>query len=270
MNSKRDFATCSDGTKIFFRIDGKENAPRVALLHSLAMDHRFWRPVVERLAKDAIVLSIDCRGHGRSDISSAPYSTDLFARDLSEVMDHIGWRTATIAGASMGGCVSLAFASSFPDRTDALGLFDTTAWYGPSASKDWALRADKALAEGLGGLIDFQVTRWFSELFREQNPDVVRSCIDVFLANDLQAYSQTCRMLGSHNVTDALPGISCATTIVVGEEDYATPIAMAQTLHQGIRNSRIMVVEKARHLTPLEVPEVIANEISKLIGATRP
>jgi 3-oxoadipate enol-lactonase len=269
VNSNRDFATCSDGTKIFFRVDGKNDAPRVALLHSLAMDHRFWQPVIERLANNAIVLSVDCRGHGRSDKPSSPYSTELFARDLSEVLDQIGWRSATVAGASMGGCVSLAFASSFPDRTDALGLIDTTAWYGPSAPKDWAVRADKAIAEGLGGLIDFQIARWFSEPFREKNPDVVRSCVDVFLANDLQAYAQTCRMLGNHNMTDALPGISCATTIVVGEEDYATPVEMAQTLHKSIKNSRMMVVEKARHLTPLEVPELIADEIRKLSGAAR-
>jgi len=169
VNSNRDFATCSDGTKIFFRVDGKNDAPRVALLHSLAMDHRFWQPVVERLANNAIVLSVDCRGHGRSDKPSSPYSTELFARDLSEVLDHIGWRSATVAGASMGGCVSLAFASSFPDRTDALGLIDTTAWYGPSAPKEWAVRADKAKYGAVRS-----VTYASARTFLAGRPDVVR------------------------------------------------------------------------------------------------
>ena len=262
----RDTARCSDGSAIFFRVEGKEGGPHIALVHSLAMDHRFWLPVVERLSREASILFYDCRGHGRSDRSESRYTTELFAHDLSDIMNHIGWTSATIAGASMGGCVSLAFAASFPQRTNALGLIDTTAWYGPNAEKEWSARADKAAVDGLSGLIDFQKTRWFSDAFRAAHPDVVERCVEIFLANDLSAYGETCRMLGAHNVTASLPEISCPTAVIVGEEDYATPIAMAQTLHEGIRNSRLMVIEKARHLTPLEVPDLIANELRKLSG----
>jgi 3-oxoadipate enol-lactonase len=265
--SIHDTVRCSDGAAIFFRVEGKENGPRIALVHSLAMDHRFWLPVVERLSGEASILFYDCRGHGQSDRGESRYSTELFARDLSEIMNHIGWPSATVAGASMGGCVSLAFAASFPQRTSALGLIDTTAWYGPNAEREWAGRADKAAIEGLRGLTDFQKTRWFSDAFRASNPDVVERCIEVFLANDLRAYAETCRMLGAHNVSAALPGISCPATVIVGEEDYATPVAMAQTLHNGIRNSRLIVVEKARHLTPLEAPDLIADELRKLNGS---
>ena len=38
------------------------------------------------------------------------------------------------------------------------------------------------------------MTRWFGDVFREQHKDVVQHCIDVFLANDLSAYAETCRM----------------------------------------------------------------------------
>ncbi len=45
------------------------------------------------------------------------------------------------------------------------------------------------------------------------------------------------------------------TAVVVGEEDYAAPVAMAQALHDGIAGSTFTVLPKARHLTPLEVPD---------------
>ena len=61
------------------------------------------------------------------------------------------------------------------------------------------------------------------------------------------------------------PAISCPTTVIVGEEDYAAPLAMAQAMHDGIRNSRLVVLEKARHLTPLEVPDRIASELTMLL-----
>jgi pimeloyl-ACP methyl ester carboxylesterase len=36
-------------------------------------------------------------------------------------------------------------------------------------------------------------------------------------------------------------------------------------LHAGIRNSRYVLIENARHLTPLEVPDRIADELSLLM-----
>ncbi len=262
----RGHARCADGTRIIFRIEeSDEKAPRIALIHSLAMDQTFWLPVAERLAGGASVLIYDCRGHGASDKPAGPYTTELFGRDLANLMDHVGWPSSVVAGASMGGCVSLAFGTAFPDRCKALGLIDTTAWYGPDAPAQWASRAAKAIAEGLQGLVDFQVTRWFGEAFREKHPEVVCHCLDVFLANDLPAYAETCHMLGAHDLRPALPNLSCPTTVIVGEEDYASPVAMAQALYDDIKNSRLVVIEKARHLTPIEVPDLIASELKKLL-----
>jgi len=51
----------------------------------------------------------------------------------------------------------------------------------------------------------------------------------------------------------------------VGEEDYATPVAMAQALHEGIHGSTLAVLKRARHLTPLEKPDEIAAELGKLL-----
>jgi 3-oxoadipate enol-lactonase len=181
-------------------------------------------------------------------------------------MDHVGWPSAVVAGASMGGCVSLAFAAAYPERTKGLGLFDTTAWYGPEAPQQWAERADRALSAGLKDLVEFQTTRWFGDRFRQEHPDVVQHCVDVFLASDVEAYAETCRMLGACDVRAALPRIQTPTRIVVGEEDYATPIKMAEDLHAGLAGSSMTVLPKARHLTPLEVPRTIAAELEALLA----
>src|SRR5437016_1839050 len=81
-----------------------ENVPRMVLIHSLALDASIWDRVIAGLAGRAEILTYDCRGHGRSGRPRVPFTTDLFARDLTELLDHIGWRTALVAGCSMGGC----------------------------------------------------------------------------------------------------------------------------------------------------------------------
>ena len=247
-----------------FSLIGNAASPRrAALIHSLAMDREFWRPVAERL--DAAVLLYDCTGHGRSAKPAGPYSLEGFADDLAQLLDHFGWRRALVAGASMGGCVALAFAARHPQKLAALGLVDSTAWYGPDAPRQWEERAQKAIDGGLQALVEFQVTRWFSEAFRASQPQVVQKSVATFLANDVQAYAATCRMLGAADLRRSLAGIAVPTAVLVGEEDYATPVAMAQYLHVHIAGSVLSVLEKARHLTPLEKPDEVAFELGKLL-----
>lgn len=257
-----------DGTRIVYDLYGPATSnKRIALLHSLAMDRDFWRPVAERLAGPATVLSYDCRGHGASGKPAGPYTVGQFADDLADVFDHLGWRTAAIAGASMGGCVSIAFAQRHPARTAGLGLLDTTAWYGADAPKAWAERAEAARLNGLASLIDFQLTRWFGDKFRADNTGVVKASTATFLNNDVNAYAETCKMLGAADLRAGLPQINVPCRIVVGEEDYATPVAMARDLNRAIKGSSLVVLPKARHLTPLEVPDAIAAELQKLLAA---
>ena len=259
-----DYAALRDGTRIAYEVRGRDNdAPRIALIHSLGMDRSFWDGVSGRLAEHASVLLYDCRGHGQSDKPKGPYRVEQFADDLAELFDHVGWRSAVVAGASMGGCITLAFAAAYPARALALGLIDTTAWY--DAPDKWEERAVKATTAGLGEMIEFQASRWFTDGFRATHPEIVKKSVDTFLANDPQTYAETCRMLGACNLTAALPRIKAPTAIVVGEEDYATPVAMAETLHRGIAGSSLTILKNARHLTVLENPERIAAELRKLI-----
>ena len=253
-----------DGAEIAFELFGRvTDTPPLVLIHSLGMDRTFWNAVAPTLAQATAVLTYDCRGHGLSDKPPGPYRVEQFADDLADLMDHVGWRAATIAGASLGGCIALAFAAAYPARAAGLGLIDTTAAY--NAPDQWEDRAHKAEAGGLAALVEFQTTRWFSDAFRARRKDVVDACVKVLLANPPPAYAETCRMLGACDLTAALPRLTMPTRIVVGEEDYATPLAMAQALHRGIAGSTLTVIENARHLTPLECPDRIIAELRALL-----
>ena len=269
MTAQTSAFTTRDGTRIAYTLHGDPGAKaRVAMIHSLAMNGAYWRRVAERLtAQGVCALAIDCRGHGESDKPAGPYTVDLFAGDLADLFDHLGWDKAVIAGSSMGGSVALAFAVNHPARTAGLALIDTTSCYGDDAPKAWEQRASAALEKGLSSLIDFQLTRWFGDDFRTRNPDIAQGCVDVFLKNDIPAYAATCRMLGGFDLRARLGEIKVPTRIFVGEEDYATPPAMAEVMHKGIAGSTLRVLAKARHLTPLEAPDEVTAEIMGVVKA---
>lgn len=268
--SDRRFATAADGTRLAYRLWGNPEAKdRVALVHALAMSAEYWEDTVAELGPDISAVAVDCRGHGQSGKPAGPYTVELFANDLAAVLDHCGWSDAVIGGASMGGCVAQAFAHRHADRTRALALMDTTAWYGPEAPDAWEGRAQKALQDGLDALVDFQKTRWFTDAFRENHPDRVEKPVTIFLANDLPAYAETCRMLGRCDLREALPGFAMPVSILVGEEDYATPVKMAEALRDAIPGATMEVMPDARHFTPLEHPGAIASFLSATASAAR-
>lgn len=268
--------TTSDGTSIAYthRPAPKPGAPRIALVHSLALDRGLWDGVVERLEAEAEILTYDCRGHGLSDRrlpraesrGAGSYTAQLFARDLSELFDRVGWQSAAVAGCSMGGNVAQAFAAEHPGRASALGLIDTTAWYGADAPAKFKERADAARVQGMHGLVDFQLTRWFSDEFRASHPEVVKRTAGVYTANDVDCYAASCALLGAVDMRPYLESFRMPVAIVLGEEDYATPFSMARQLQEAIPQSTLTIVPLARHLTPIERPEEIASELRGLLA----
>jgi 3-oxoadipate enol-lactonase len=247
--------TGPDGLSIAYTLHaderGGELRPRIALIHSLALDQSIWDGVVALLAEHADVLTYDCRGHGKSGRPKMKFTAELFAADLAHLLDHVSWPRITLAGCSMGGCVAQAFAGLYPDRVEALGLIDTTAWYGPTAPKDWRERAATAATRGFQALSAFQATRWVSDAFRETHPDVIRAKLDVFLANDIDCYTATCEMLGDADLRHYQSAMRMPTSVIVGEEDYAAPVAMSEQIQQAMPDATLSVLSKVRHLTPI-------------------
>jgi 3-oxoadipate enol-lactonase len=265
---KNSTLTLSDGSTLAYtlRTAPAAGAPRLVLIHSLALDRSVWDRLIPHLEAQAEILTCDCRGHGQSDRRAGRFTAELFANDIAELLDHVGWENATIAGCSMGGCVALAFAGLYPARANALGLIDTTAWYGADAAVKFQERADAARARGLAALFDFQATRWFSDEFRASHPDVLKRALAVFVATDLDCYAATCALLGEVDVRAHLRTFRMPVAVVVGEEDYATPIEMARQLHEAIAQSTLTILPRARHLTPIEHPDAIASELRTLLS----
>ncbi|MFI6344033.1 alpha/beta fold hydrolase [Streptomyces sp. NPDC050560] len=240
-------------------------SPRIAFVHSLALDRSLWSRVTALLEGRAEMVTYDCRGHGRSQRPPGPYTTGQFADDLADLLTHVGWPDATIVGCSMGGCVAQAFAAAHAGRTTGALFVDTTAWYGPTAPADWEQRAAAARAKGLDSLIPFQLTRWFGDAFREREPDLMRHLTEVFTAGDLDSYEATCRMLGTADLRASAPAIPHPVSILVGEDDKATPPAMARALADLVADGPATVVPGTRHLTPLERPTAVTDALAVLL-----
>jgi pimeloyl-ACP methyl ester carboxylesterase len=55
-------------------------------------------------------------------------------------------------------------------------------------------------------------------------------------------------------------------SVIVGEEDYAAPVAMSEQIQSAVSGATLSVLPNVRHLTPVECPAVIAEKILELVA----
>src|SRR5215203_803011 len=96
----------------------------VVCLHGITAQHRAFNAAARYLEASRGIVGVDLRGRGDSDKPEAGYSLEAHAADVVRVLDHLGLRSAVLAGHSMGGFVALKTALTFPDRVRALVLLD--------------------------------------------------------------------------------------------------------------------------------------------------
>jgi len=221
------------------------------------MSEMMWHDLALYIQGDIPVWGLDLRGHGLSDIVQGPFSTALLAKDIVNVLDHLGVAAAHLVGCSMGGTVAMAFASKCSDRLSSLGLIDTTACYGEGAKESWEKNGLQGHLQGLSSLTRFQVERWFSEAFALAHPDLVGKYLDIFVSNDRNVYLESCLMLGAANERVGLSLYKGPCEVMVGEEDYATPPLMAEEIARILPQARLSILEGVRHYSPIEAPSAL-------------
>jgi len=102
---------------------GKPEGRSVLLVHATGFHARCWDQVIMKLPRHWNIVSVDMRGHGRSQ-KKGPYTWEQFGSDLIEVASRLGIKDAIGVGHSMGGyCVAQA-ASVLPDVLSNLVLVD--------------------------------------------------------------------------------------------------------------------------------------------------
>ena len=134
-----------------------------------------------------------------------------------------------------------------------------------AARANFKARADIASQDGVDGFVDKFVAGAFHPQTSEQHPEIGALTRDVMLRNDKDAYAAAI-----HGLLEApeinYSAITCPTLVLVGDEDHATPKAMADELGAAISNSSVEVVQDGGHWCTLEQPKAIADQVRSFFG----
>lgn len=226
----------------------------VVLIHGYPFNRSLWDEQVAALSNAYRIIVPDLRGFGESDSTTGPATMNRMAQDVAQLLDHLEIPRAVIGGLSMGGYVSLAFYKQFPARVRALILADTRAQADTEEARQTRIQqAEKALSEGMAGIADAMLPKLLTPETVSKRPEIIKRIRDMMLKTKAEgAASALLGMAEREDQSELLPQITAQTLVIVGAEDAITPVADSEKMHSAIAGSRLVVVEKAGHVSNLE------------------
>jgi len=242
------------GTELAYAVSGQ--GPAVVFLHAFPLGLFMWEAQAAALEASHTVVRFDDRGFGGSPGGDSLLTMERIADDAAALLDHLGLSQAVVAGCSMGGYATLAFARRHATRLRGLVLQDTKA----SADTDEARRARAALSDkirkvGASAAAEAFMPKLLGKTTQAEDPALVERIRTAILETSPQGLIDALAGLAARaDSTPSLREIRVPTLVICGEEDEVTPVADSEILRQGIAGSRLTVLAKAGHLSNLEQP----------------
>ena len=244
---------------------GPAQGEPIVFIHALGGDLDLWDNVATPLAAQRRVFRYDLRGHGLSDCGPPECTVEDHARDLGQLLEKLAVIQAVIVGVSVGGLIAQAFARLFPDRVSRLVLCATGARLGSRES--WSERIAQVRADGLEGMADRILARWFAPGFAAREPALHRGCRNRLVRTPIEGYLATCAALRDADLRDTAAAIPTPALVISGECDIAAPPERGRELAGLLPTATFAMIPGVGHLPPLENPAAVLGLLTPFLSA---
>jgi non-heme chloroperoxidase len=278
-DGRRTTAATTDGATISITVIEPQGGARpddlrtVVLSHCWTGDHRVWGPVARRLVDGGHrVVLYDQRGHGASTVGSDGCTLAALGADLRTVIEHLDLRGIVLAGHSMGGMASQAYAiehaDSFRDRVDGLVLVATASSALGSGRTPTASLIRRVVGTGMAGKA-LARPRLGAVMVRNTvgaAPSLVHlgAVCETFVSTTPRARLDFFRAMEAMDYGGGLPDVSVPAIVACGTNDWLTPLRHSERLADAIPGARLEVLPGAGHMLPFEAPDHIVGFIAEL------
>jgi 3-oxoadipate enol-lactonase len=249
----------SNGRSIGYVESGGGDATPIVFLHGVGSDKSVWHPQLDHFGKARRAIGFDYPGYGESDPAPEATTRDDYAAAILSAMDALGVTSAHICGLSLGGVVAIAMYHQAPERCASLILADSFAVHPEGrAIYERSLAGSRDLAAMAEARVDLL-------LAQPADPDIRREVVETMSSIDPAAYRIGAEAVWLADQRARAGAISVPALILVGDQDFITPLDLSSELVDIIPDARMQVIAGAGHLSNLEKPDAFNAAVEQFI-----
>jgi 3-oxoadipate enol-lactonase len=252
-----------NGIETHYEIHGKEGAPWLTFSHSLACSLRMWDGQVAAFKDRFRILLYDTRGHGASEAPPGPYTLDMLAEDLRQLLEELQIKKTHFVGLSMGGMIGQVLTLTDPGLFDRVVLADTGHAQTPETRKQWQERIQTAETRGMQPLVQPTIERWFTAAFRDQ--PVVKKIAKLIGDTPVPGYVGCCHAISNLNTTARLKEIKRPVLAIAGEQDSAA--AGTRYIGENVPGAKLVMLQNAAHIANIEQEEAFNRALREFLSS---
>jgi len=262
-----------NGTQLYYKTMG-EGMPIVILHGGPGLDHSYFLPQMEELARHYKLIFFDQRASGKSSnvVDTTAITMNNFVEDVEGIRKAFKLKKMNLFGHSWGGLVAMFYAVKYPNNLNSLVLVNSTpassGWRNASfvlmarrtLPEDSVAQANLVQTEGFRKRSPKAMSEFFKILFRStfynrMYADSLTLSLDTSFATKsrLMQYLNKDTTLLNYDVFRKLSVVHCPTLIIGSTYDMVAPEANDR-LHQSIAGSTLVVLDSCGHFPFVEAP----------------
>ncbi|MBI4766423.1 MAG: alpha/beta hydrolase [Deltaproteobacteria bacterium] len=259
----------ANGIEMKYELSGQGKT--LVLIHGFTDNLNMWYNQVLEFFKHYQVLTYDVRGFGQTEKAVGPYSMDMFAVDLHELLLALGLSRACVLGYSMGGRIALEFCLKFP--LEATGLVMANSVVGAPITPEREERTKMMIEMIQGGnndlISEVMTVNSFSPGFKEKDPTVFNQYKAIKLQNDPAGYLPVMMAMGAAAQTAVdLDRIQCPVLILAGTADMFMPLNVAEEMQKKIKGA-VLKTFPTGHIAAIEAPKDFNEAVLGFLNKTQ-
>lgn len=212
--------------------------------------------LIQYFQKDYTIYILDYPGFGNSPLPNKDLTIYDYTNMIRDFMEENHIINPIIIAHSFGGRIATLLTGYYKEKIDQLVLIDIA-----------SIKPKKTIKQRIKEK-GYKILKWFARFLPKlKQENYLQKLIQLFGSADYQALPATMRNTFKNIIKEDLkcylPYIESDTLILWGEKDEDTPLKDGIKINQKIKNSALIVLEKANHFAYLQYQE-LTNKIIEI------
>ena len=238
----------------------------IIFIHGIGSRKYSWKGIIDELKEKFLCIIYDLRGHGDSKFNSSDFNLNDLVEDIEKLRSHLDIYKMHLVGHSLGGMIGPAYTKKYPNKVISTTLLSTAAFRSVNDQQKLLNIINLIENEGLNKVIPNLINRWFTDLFIQQNPNIINKRIEQIKNTPISVFLNVFRIYALTEMSAWLASIKTPCLIMTGEHDTSCNPEINKKIAKIIPNSKLEILKNLKHAITLESPQLIGKKISNFLN----